>query len=119
MSLLTDTDLVRILIKEREWSNKEKLHIYPYDEDCLTPVGYDVRVGNKYASAIRADSFELKKNDKVIISPGDTVLITTLEKLICLKIGCYLHLSLQKYQKYHKVYRIYLPISTLIGKVIC
>ena len=52
MSLLTDTDLQDYVCREKDWLDKTKIHIYPYEEDCLTLVGYDDRVGNQYASAI-------------------------------------------------------------------
>ena len=81
MSLLTDTDLEKIIGTDREWSNKDTLHIYPYDPNCMTPVGYDVRVGSQYASAIDAKIYRLNENDDVKIVPGDTVLITTLENI--------------------------------------
>ncbi|MBN2845536.1 MAG: hypothetical protein JXQ25_06070 [Deltaproteobacteria bacterium] len=81
MSLLTDTDVRLILCNEKGWTDKSKLHIYPYEEECLTPIGYDVRVGNQYASAIDAAIFELGSDGKVEIRPGDTVLITTLENI--------------------------------------
>lgn len=81
MCLLTDTDLTNLITSEKDWSDKHRLHIYPFDAECLTPVGYDVRVGPQYASSIDAELYELKPNDQVIIKPGDTVLITTLEDI--------------------------------------
>jgi len=88
MSLLTDTDLLKLadtdLLKlveyEPNWTDKNRLYISPSHPDCLTPVGYDVRVGRQYASAIDGELHEeLKDSDDVIIKPGDVVLITTLE----------------------------------------
>jgi len=81
MSLLTDADIEKLIIDEKNWTDKNKLYIFPSDRDkCLTPVGYDVRVGKQYASAIDANLYEnLKKGDDVVIKPGDTILITTLE----------------------------------------
>lgn len=81
MSLLTDTDLRACICSEKDWADKMKIHIDPYKEECLTPVGYDVRVGNQYASAIDATLYKLDKDDKVVIKPQDTVLITTLENI--------------------------------------
>lgn len=82
MSLLTDTDLKLLICKEEDWSDKNKLHIYPYEDSCLTPVGYDVRVGSYYASSMDADRYNIP-HDKpyVTIKPGDTILITTLENI--------------------------------------
>lgn len=81
MSLLTDTDLTDYICRQKDWLDKTKIHIYPYDEECLTPVGYDVRVGNQYASAIDALLYKLGTGDKVIIKSQDTVLINTLENV--------------------------------------
>ena len=81
MSLFTDTDLRTAMCTDKEWSDKDRIHIFPYEEECLTPVGYDVRVGNQYASAIEAKLYRLAQNDKVVIKPRDTVLITTLENI--------------------------------------
>jgi len=81
MSLFTDTDLRTAMCTDKEWSDKDRIHIFPYEEECLTPVGYDVRVGNQYASAIEAKLYRLAQNDKVVIKPQDTVLITTLENI--------------------------------------
>jgi len=81
MCLLTDTDLTKLIISEKNWTDKDKLHIFPYNPECLTPVGYDVRVGQQYASSIDGELYELKPDDQVIIKPGDTVLITTLEDI--------------------------------------
>lgn len=81
MCLLTDTDLKILITTEKDWLDKDKLHIHPYDEECLTPVGYDVRVGHQYASSIDAELYALNSDDQVIIKPGDVVLITTLEDI--------------------------------------
>lgn len=81
MSLLTDTDLRECICTQNDWTDKTKIHIYPYEEECLTPVGYDVRVGNQYASALDSAIYKIGKADKVIIKPQDTVLINTLENI--------------------------------------
>lgn len=77
--MLTDTDLTNIICRDRDWPNKNKLHLFPCAEDSITPAGYDLRVGNQCASAMDADIIELKEGDFVSIRPGDTVLISTLE----------------------------------------
>jgi len=81
MSLLTDTDLKNIICSESNWTDRNKLHIHPFFEDCLTPVGYDLRIGSPYSSALKGGTFKIKEDEKIAISPGDTVLITTLEKV--------------------------------------
>ncbi len=81
MSLLTDTDLRKILCKEKEWADKNTLHIFPFEEDSLTPVGYDVRVGKLYASSVSARMSTLADGETITIRPGDTILIETLEDI--------------------------------------
>lgn len=78
-AVLTDTDLRQIISSEETINDASKLHIYPFAEDSLTPVGYDVRVGYRCTSTIRGETIELKPGDKIKILPGDTCLITTLE----------------------------------------
>ena len=82
MGLLTDTDIHLILISDKVWNRKnDTLQIFPYEEECLTPIGYDLRIGNEYSSALKAGVFSLKEGEKIIIEPDDTVLITTLETI--------------------------------------
>jgi deoxycytidine triphosphate deaminase len=81
MSILTDTDLKTLICSDIEWKDRNKIHIYPFSGDCLTPVGYDLRIGNRYSSAFKRGSFEIKEGDQIAICPGDTTLITTLEKV--------------------------------------
>lgn len=80
MSLLTDTDIKELICTDEVWEDQnEKIHIHPFAEESLTPIGYDLRVGNLYSSASNAGPFKLKENDSIIIEPRDTALITTLE----------------------------------------
>lgn len=51
MSFLTDTDLELILSDDRQEPDGGKLVLAPFDEACLTPVGYDLRVGHTYTSS--------------------------------------------------------------------
>lgn len=82
MSLFTDTDLNRILIKERGLPiNQENLFISPFSEESLTPVGYDLRVGDTYASQLTGKSFTIGEDDSITVKSGETVLIQTLEKV--------------------------------------
>lgn len=77
--MLTDTNLRNLICNDKEWTDKDKLHIYPFSEDSLTPVGYDLSVGGIYSSSLKGGPFELKGGDKLTLYPGDTTLITTLE----------------------------------------
>ncbi len=81
MCLLTDTDLEPRICAEKTWVGSETIHVYPFLEDCLTPVGYDLRVGKLYSSSLRGGPFELEENGRIPITPGDTVLISTLENI--------------------------------------
>lgn len=78
--MLTDTDIRKILCDKLEWKGDNTLRIYPFLEDCLTPVGYDLRVGGSFASR-RKGLKPLKPGKKIAIKPGETVLIRTYEKI--------------------------------------
>lgn len=81
MCVLTEVDLEKILSKQENRRDNNKLTIFPYDDDCLTPVGYDLRVGNLYASSLRKLPINLQKDEIINIHPRETVLIYTLEKI--------------------------------------
>lgn len=82
MAILTDTDLMDILNRDKTRINKnDTLQIYPYDEEYMTPIGYDLRVGEEYSSALKGGVFPLKEGEKITLEPNDTVLITTLESI--------------------------------------
>lgn len=80
MAFLTDTDLELILSDNPQESDETKLVLTPYKEQCLTPVGYDLRVGQTYTSS---DLGEVRKNieegEAITLQPGTTALISTLE----------------------------------------
>ncbi|MHA1747186.1 MAG: dCTP deaminase [Promethearchaeota archaeon] len=99
MSLLTDTDLKEVICTDENWEDKNKTHIYPFTEACLTPVCYDLRIGNLYSSILKTGPFKLMEGDKIIIEPGDTVLITTLEKVGMAKNRMFSALILSKVSK--------------------
>lgn len=81
MSLLTDTDLEKIISDESKECSHEKIVICPYSEDCLTPIGYDLRVGNKATTSNNDGYIPLLENKYLTIDPGATALILTLENL--------------------------------------
>ncbi|BBO89919.1 dCTP deaminase domain-containing protein [Desulfosarcina ovata] len=75
MSILTDVDI-------RDYFEKENpLMIKPFSEECLTPVGYDLRAGGKYVTTDDGRQIELHECMKVTIFPKQTALISTLEKV--------------------------------------
>jgi len=81
MSLLTDSDLRTKLCTVKGEEGNDKILIYPFSEDCLTPVGYDLRVGRLYSSSLHGGPFEIDDKSRIQISHGDTVLITTQEEI--------------------------------------
>ncbi|MBN3946268.1 MAG: hypothetical protein HWQ38_07165 [Nostoc sp. NMS7] len=86
MSLLTDTDLeIMKCYTPQEWQNQSdvqpKIYINPFSPDSLTPIGYDLRVGDSYASASKGEEMIVNIDSPVIIETGDTSLITTFEEI--------------------------------------
>jgi deoxycytidine triphosphate deaminase len=88
MSLLTDTSIRRLLTTDKKmWEQnaeiqKNKLLIANYSEDSLTPVGYDLRVGDYYLKMhrkVKEAWTPLPNNAKLIISPGEIVALQTEE----------------------------------------
>ncbi len=81
MSVLTDTDISERLSRDEAWDDKSTLNIYPYSEKCLTPVGYDLRAGGRFATSDEGRLIVLKEGMKITIFPKQTALISTLEKI--------------------------------------
>jgi len=87
MSLLTDTDIEEILATdENEWERnedikREKLLIKGYQESSLTPVGYDLRVGQQYLKMGKRITAwnKLQDNCDLVILPDEMVAIETEE----------------------------------------
>jgi len=82
MALLTDTDIKKIIVSDRTKKiSSDKLLISPFEEKCLTPVGYDLRIGANYASRNYGKYATLKENEEIHIKSGDTILVKTLERI--------------------------------------
>lgn len=83
MSILTDTDLKKILCyDEAQWNDNKTLLIQDGADDCITPMGYDLRVGGFYKTFIAKPNLDVLSEGKTIaIKPGDIALIGTYEKL--------------------------------------
>jgi len=91
MTLLTDTSIDEILINaKRDWmqdpdTQQEKLLIAPFYRPCLTPVGYDLRVGERYLKMStkltrpQAKINRLKTNGRITIKHNEIVAIETEE----------------------------------------
>lgn len=83
MGLLTDTSL-RARIQDEHDPSKlgaDRIGIAPFSEDSLTPVGYDLRIGDEYSVSTRAEKRPLEKGAQFRIAPGETVFISSLERL--------------------------------------
>src|SRR5689334_23031209 len=99
--LLTDTDIKEVLspsstggfqesVNRGNWTDSQnKLLIYPFRDtngvdaknDLLTPIGYDLTIGDRYLSFRRKRKILLGPNESLTIAPGETVLILTEEYL--------------------------------------
>lgn len=87
MSILTDTSIEEILINDREDWEKDttksdtNLLIENYVSECLTPVGYDLRVGREYVKMKENvySNEDLEENQSFIILPHEIVAIETEE----------------------------------------
>jgi deoxycytidine triphosphate deaminase len=104
MCVLTDVDL-RARLKEKD--EQTRLSISSYDEDCFSPVGYDLRAGGLYASSkdgklgilgdeqpeaaskkismlkakLRRPKIKVADPACIILHPHSTTLVTTLEEI--------------------------------------
>jgi len=85
MSILTDTNLKQILhFDESQWIPENSLLIQDGSENCITPMGYDLRVGGFYKTFMTKPNLvtlDDSTRKKVIIKPGDIALVGTLEKI--------------------------------------
>lgn len=93
MAMLIDTDIKKA-IQERKVNPKEGIGIEPFDETtCLTPVGYDLRVGTEAFSWKKKSVIDILQNKgRLCIEPHDTVVIKTLESIELSKsIGATIH----------------------------
>ncbi len=71
--MLSDTDIKKHL--------GNGLHIEPFDESCLSPIGYDFRVGEWAFSLRKRKEYDLKSPDRLIVEAGETMVIRTLESM--------------------------------------
>lgn len=85
--MLTDADISTILETRRNIPNDQSLVINPYEERCLTPVGYDLRVGDQYQLLHEGVLHRINEGQSVKIPPGETANIRTLEWLAMPKDG--------------------------------
>jgi len=71
--MLSDTNIVQNL--------KKGIDIEPYEERRLSPIGYDFSVGDWAFSLKKKREFDIKAQGRVVVEPGDTVIIETLESM--------------------------------------
>lgn len=102
MSFLTDTDLKKIVIDDRNCEDSEKLIISPFSNTSLTPVGYDLRVGSPYVTTGEKIVKNISENEEIILLPTSTSLITTLEYIKMPENRCYSGLIASKVSKVSK-----------------
>ena len=81
MSFLTDTDLKTIISSDVNCNDNDKLIISPFSENCVTPIGYDLRVGGTYVTTGKKDIKNVSDGEFIVLPPNSTSLITTLENI--------------------------------------
>lgn len=75
-----------------ELQQNKGIIIEPFDEDCLTPIGYDLRVGEKGFSWKSRCRVEVNERNALKIEPHDTVVIETYESIqLSKQIGATIH----------------------------
>ncbi|NJP09891.1 MAG: deoxycytidine deaminase [Leptolyngbyaceae cyanobacterium RU_5_1] len=78
--MLSDTN-IRQEIAKRQNSPDEGIFIDPFEDKCLTPVGYDLRVGKQGFSWKNKEVVDIELDRKIRIEPNDTVIVQTLESV--------------------------------------
>lgn len=104
MSILTDSDIRSILCTTQEtWNPETQLLIQDFSEECLTPMGYDLRVGDFYKTlTTKPNLVSLQPGGKVLVKPRDIALIGTLEKIRMPRNGSISAIILSKVSKVSK-----------------
>jgi deoxycytidine triphosphate deaminase len=71
--MLSDTDIKKYL--------GNGIEIEPFVQTSLSPIGYDFRVGDWAFSLKQRKEYDVKTKGRVVVKPGDTVVIRTLESM--------------------------------------
>ena len=79
LSLLTNTDLVEIISAKVSDHDDEKLVITDFDPNHITPVGYDLRIGDKYFAD--GEESSLSDGGNFRIASRGIALVRTLEEI--------------------------------------
>lgn len=72
------------MLSDRDIQDKidsQELVIEPFEDNCLTPVGYDLRVGIKGFSWKNCQHSVIDENNSLKIDPHDTVIVETYESV--------------------------------------
>lgn len=77
--ILTDADISPILGISRNVPNDDQIIIHPFEERCLTPVGYDLRAGDQYQLLHEGVLHQINEGENIVIPPRETVSIRSLE----------------------------------------
>jgi deoxycytidine triphosphate deaminase len=94
--MLSDTDILK-QIEERKNDKDKGISIVPFDDEFLTPVGYDLRVGLKGFSWKNKREIDIQQQGFIEVEARDTVIIETLENLTLSKeIGATIHAMVSK-----------------------
>lgn len=94
--MFSDEDIKKAM-KDYENNSEDGLFIEDFDNNSLTPVGYDLRVGEEGYSWKRKEIIQIKQDGKIPIDANDTVVIRTLESLsLSKKVSATIHSIVSK-----------------------
>ena len=74
MTILVDSQILELL-------KKQELVIEPFDEKCMQPAGYDLRLGEEALVFEDKNYQKIKIENEIIIQPKKQVAISTLERV--------------------------------------
>ena len=72
--------MLKVLNRDEIVQFGDKL-VSPFEKECLTPIGYDLRAGQKMVNFRTAIEEKLKPKSTIIIPPGERFAVETLEKI--------------------------------------
>ncbi len=94
--MFSDEDIKKAM-KDYQNNSEDGLFIEDFDNNSLTPVGYDLRVGEEGYSWKRKEIINIKQDGKVQIEAHDTLVIRTLESLsLSRKVSATIHSIVSK-----------------------
>ncbi|MEQ8997174.1 MAG: deoxycytidine deaminase [Coleofasciculus sp. B1-GNL1-01] len=89
--MLSDVDIEK-QIESKKIHPDTGIAIEPFEKKYLTPVGYDLRVGQRGFSWNNKLEVEIERNGRIEIAPRDTVVIETLESIsLSREVGATIH----------------------------